>query len=255
MALVLANRKRKRYSASATVLSQYRPHAVSLYRPLTRRRRAGFIPGVDRTGGFYGRYSGRHGEMKFLDVDLDDAVVAAGGVITPTINIIPQNNTESGRIGRKCTLKSIYWSGDITLPEVSGAGSPGPFDNLRIILYQDKQCNGATSTALGILETVTVHAFRNLANSGRFQILMDRLIVMNYLTMGLNSADGVDHAAVKKNFAFYKKCNIPLEFDNSATTGVLTTIRSNNVGVLLVCENGIVGFSSKFRLRFSDENS
>ncbi len=210
-------------------------------------RRAPFRPGVDRTGGFYGRFSGRQGELKFHDVDLDDAVIAQNIQITPSINLIAQGVTESTRVGRKCTVKSINWHYNLMLPNV---GNVGAADVVRVVLYVDKQCNGATATATGIFESDDYQSFRNLANSGRFQVLMDRTHAIGRKSAAGNGTAN-DAPSEEFQYSFYKRCNIPLEFDN--TTGAITEIRSNNIGVALISKSGVEsGFFSKFRLRFSD---
>ncbi len=220
--------------------------ANGMVRPYKKRR---FIPGVDRTGGFYGRYA-RDGELKFHDVDLDDAVIAAGGVVVPSVNLIAQGTTENTRVGRKCTIKGFYWKGTLTLPEIDAVATPPTPDLLRIILYQDKQCNGATATTTGVLETADIDSFRNLANSGRFNILWDHEWALNYNTLASDTDAVVSAGKVNRRFSYYKKLNMPLEFDN--ITGAITEIRSNNIGVILVSNNGTSGINSKVRLRFSD---
>ncbi len=223
------------------------------YRPYKTpyKRRKEFTPGVDRTGGFYGRYSGRDSELKFHDVDLDDAVVAAGGAITETINIIGQGVTESTRVGRKCTIKSVNWKFRVSLPEVDAQGTPTSGDTIRVILYIDKQANGAAAAITDVLESADWQSFRNLSNSGRFNVLMDKTYDVNYLTLASDGAGVVSSANVNREKSFYKKCNIPIEFNS--TTGAMGEIRSNNLGVLLISAAGVGGLVSKFRLRFSDQ--
>ncbi len=246
--------KRKYASSDALKLALYRPYA----RPKTvyKKRRTGsssFIPGVDRTGGYYGRYSGRDGELKFHDVDLDDAVVAIGGNVTPTINIIAQGVTESTRVGRKCTIKSMNWNWIIRLPESDAQATPAGGDSIRIIVYLDKQCNGAAASATDLLETDDFQSYRNLANSGRFVFLMDKMITLNYQGMASDGAGVVSQANFAKTGVFFKKCDIPIEYDNSASDGTLATIRTNNLGVMIVGLSGTMTFFSKIRLRFSDK--
>ncbi len=209
-----------------------------------------FVPGADRVGGYYGRYSGKGGELKFFDVVLDDAVISAAGTITDSINKIAQGVTEKTRVGRKCNIRRIDWNYKISLPETDAVATPGGVATVRVILYQDKQCNGATASVTGILESDDFQAFYNLAEQGRFQILMDKIHTINYLSLASDGAGVVSQTAVNKNFKFGKSCNIPLEFDN--TTGAITEIRSNNLGVLLVSDTGVAKFDSIFRLRFSD---
>lgn len=243
----MASRKRSRsdYSKAAQALVAYRP----LPRPPLKRRKA-FIPGRDRRSGYYGRFAGGGGELKFHDVDLDDAVIASAGTVTPSINLIPQGVTEVQRIGRKCVIRQIHWKYQVSLPQQDAGATPGSGETVRIILFVDKQCNGATATVANILESANFQSFRNLANSGRFNILLDKSMNMNYLTMASDGVGFVSHARQVRDGTFNKKCNIPIEFDN--TTGAITEIRSNNLGVLLISSPGFTTFDSKIRLRFSD---
>jgi len=218
-----------------------------------------FIKGVDRTGGYYGRfgtplrgrYSGMGGELKFHDVSLDDTAVPATGALTDSINLIAQGVTESTRVGRKCTIKSVYWKYTVHLPIRDAVATPDAGDCLRTIIYLDKQANGATAAITDVLETADIHGFRNLANQGRFEIVLDKLHNINYAGLASDGAGVVSQAQVINEYKFYKKCNIPLEF--SSTTGVIGEIKSNNLGVLLISTKGNTGLAtSGFRLRFSD---
>ncbi len=243
--------KRKRDS----FYRQVAPGAVVVAAPRKRRRKSPFVPGRDRVGGYYGRFSGANAELKFHDIDVNDAVVAAGAVVqnTGSINLIAQGVTESERIGRKCTIRSINWKYRLILPELNNVATPGPSEEVRVILYLDKQANGATmaATGLDLLETADIHSFRNLANSGRFQVLYDKLHVLNFQGPGGDSGGNFDLAEVVREYNFYKKCSFPLEF--SGTTGAITEIRSNNLGVMTVGVSGVAKMDGQFRLRFSDQ--
>ncbi len=194
-------------------------------------------------------------ELKFHDVALDDAVIAAAGTITDTINIIPQDNTAITRNGRKVVVKNINWRYRISLPEVDAVATPGPGEDVRVMLYLDKQCNGAgalVSTNAGILATVDYQSFNNLSNKNRFKILYDKVHTLVYRSLASGDASQFSSAGNRLNRAVYLKCNIPLEFDSSAATGAIATIRSNNLGVLLISSSGVAGFQSNFRLRYTD---
>ncbi len=228
-----------------------------------RGRYAGFY----RKSGYFGRFSpsvrGDQGpELKFYDLDVDDAIIAATGTIqTPTnpgpaaaqasLNGIKQGTGENERIGRKCTIRNIAWRWQCFLPEQDSVTVVENNDLCRLIVYLDKQCNGAAATVTGILESADYQSFNNLANKSRFRVLHDKQVVMNYLAM---AGDGTTHdtSAVFRCGTWFKKCNIPLEFDDSSTDGSLTSIRSNNVGMLFISANGTMGIASKVRLRFSD---
>ena len=205
--------------------------------------------GYGRTSGYYGRFppTGRGMELKFFDLDLNDAVIATGGGVTDSINKIAQGTTEITRIGRKCTIRSINWRFRVTLPSATSSGAG--LETTRVIMYLDKQCNGATASATDILESADFQSFNNLANKTRFRTLMDRTYD---LVSAAGGGDGTteDYVGDVIQDTFFKKCNIPIEFD--ATAGAITEIRSNNIGVLLISAGGIGGFDSKLRLRFSD---
>lgn len=221
---------------------------VAVRRPAKRRRT--FVSGRDRVGGFYGRFSGQRAELKFHDVALDVNPISSVGGVTATINIIAQGVTESQRVGRKCTIRSIHWKYQLDLPEIDAAATPAAGESFRVILFLDKQCNGATAAVLDILEIAELQGFRNLANQGRFTILMDKIHNVNYQTMASDGAGVVSMAETINNYTMYKRCNIPIEF--SGTTGAIGEIRSNNLGVLLVGVKNTGQFFSSFRLRFSD---
>ncbi len=214
----------------------------------TRAYRGRFAKGYDRTGGFYGRFQ-QNGELKFFDLDLDDAVVVSTGAITDSINLIPQGVTEKTRVGRKCTIKSIAWDYEVLLPEKVAQATPPAPEYTRIIMYLDRQANGATATVATILASADYQSFNNLANSSRYRTLYDKRVVMNY-TAGIGITASQDYPQQIRKGYFYKRCNIPLEF--SSTTGAIAEIRSNNIGVLLITRGGLGGFASKIRLRFSD---
>ncbi len=235
-------------------LNGYKGTLVRGARRAKKRKIMRFRRGYDRTGGYYGRYNTRGrrsykgGELKFHDLDTVDAVVAATGSIdVPSCNLIAQGTTESTRIGRKCTIRKILWKFDCKLP--ASTSSTATSDVLQVILYLDKQANGVTAAVLDILETAAVNEFRNLSNSGRFRILMNR----HYsLTAPSGGGDGTteDYGEYVIHDEYYKECNIPLEF--SGITGAITELRSNNIGILLISKDGTANFNGKMRVRFSD---
>ena len=209
-------------------------------RPLKRRK--AMVPRQP-----YGRSPG---ELKFFDRDLDVAPILTAGSITDSINKIAQGVTEVTRVGRKCTITGVNWHFLIWLPEQNAVATPLAGDSVRIILYVDKQTNGATAAVTDLLESADWRSFRNLANVSRFNVLMDKTTSVNYMTLASDGADVVSSAQVNEHGEFYKKCSVPIEFDAGA--GAITEIRSNNIGVLIISSNGTANFSSKLRVRFSD---
>ncbi len=218
-----------------------------------RRGTRGYIPsyakGYLRKGGYYRGRTGTTDEKKFHDVDVDDAVISATGTIiaNSSLNLIAQGTTESERIGRKCTIKNINFRYTVFLPAVADAVPTN--DIVRIIVYLDQQCNGATIGVTDLLESANWQSFLKLENVGRFRVLHDRQTVLNQTCGAGGSTAANDFPEVAKNVSFYKECNIPIEF--SATTGALTEIRSNNIGVLTISKKGVATLDGKVRLRFT----
>lgn len=214
-----------------------------------RGRVSNYQRGYLRTAGYYGRYQGSGGESKFFDTTVAQTVIpATGNFMSSSLNLIPQGVTESTRIGRKCIVTSIHIRGRFVLPE--NVAPTLTTDIIRVIVYKDKQANGATvGNVSDILENPDIHQFRNLANTQRFQILLDEQVPMS-ATAGAFDGSAEQFAVTSIPFTFNKRCNIPLEF--SATTGAITEIRSNNIGVLTITESGLIIMQYTARVRFSE---
>ncbi len=198
----------------------------------------------------YGRAAGHEGEWKFHDVTTSFSPVASSGTLKNSLNLIAQGITKSTRNGRKCTIKSIWCRFNYQLPEKDAVADPAPSDSLRVILYLDKQANGATAAVTDLLETAAFTSFRNLSNQNRFTFMVDRIFNLNYGTLASDGAGVVSSAREIHSGQFYKKCNIPLEFSDVA--GAITEIRSNNFGLLTITESGVMIWVAQWRLRFSD---
>lgn len=220
-----------------------------------RRRVVRGGQGFQRVGGYYGRYAptlrGRMahslGELKFFDTIRAQQSSATAGVIhNSSLVLIPQGVTESTRVGRKCTLKKLSLKGQISMGSITTIGDTE--NQVRFIIYLDKQCNGATAAVTDILESASVNSFRNLANSGRFQVLKD----FKHVLMPRSCFAGASVPTVVK-ISCNLNLNLPIEY--SSTTGALTEIRSNNIGILSVCDSalGLPSVAYTVRARFGDQ--
>ncbi len=220
-----------------------------------KRKRTMVVPGRTRSTGFFGRFAAPGGELKFLDTAIGDTSLTTSGVIlnSGSINVIPQDVTESSRVGRKCLVKGIYIKAKL---RCSVTATSSEATNLyRIVVYQDKQCNGATATVAQLLQTADILSFRNLENTNRFKFWYDKTRSwaaqagagngttntfaesMKYISINLPMPEGV-----------------PLEYDNTASTGAIATIRSNNFGIMVICQDSDIAgvIQLQVRVRFSD---
>ncbi len=222
------------------------------------RRQKGFV----QTSGYFGRYrsvsnplafqKNSSKELKFKDTQQTTTVIGnTFQTLQTTINDIAQNTSETGRIGRNIVLKKIMFKGELNL--ISQSGVDAVFDSndhVRLILYLDKQTNGAVASIADILETTGVgsqNSFRNLANSKRFVILYDKK-----WTLHANISEGVgatfQSSSLTLPVEFFMNVNLPIEFDS--TTGSISEMQSNNIGFIAVSEFGKTNITGFFRIRY-----
>lgn len=219
--------------------------------------------GATRKTGYYGRYNkpieayhaGEERELKFFDIDMDDAVVSQAGTVLggggqASINTIVQGVGESQRVGRKAIIKKIAWRWNCILESETGGSGAQSSETFRVIMFLDRQCNGTPATTAQILESDNWQAYNSLVNKGRFTILYDKIVDFTPMSGAGNGTEN-DFPEVSMSGEFYKSCNIPIEFDGQ--TGQITEIRSNNMAILLLSRAGnLLTFTSKVRLRFYD---
>lgn len=179
-------------------------------------------------------------EVKFFDTLLAAAAIDSTAENLSNIALVPQNATESGRIGRKIVVKGINIKGFLTWG-VNQANSVFVEQYVRLVLVWDKQANGASATYTDVYDAATVTSLRNLENGPRFKILKDWVFVP---TQPLQST--TDNWATVANSVANTPCmpfdyninnlNIPMEF--SSTTGAIGEIKTNNFFLLAMSNAG-----------------
>lgn len=220
------------------------------YRKTGNVKIPGVIPGYTRRVGSYGKYVAGRGELKFWDIDIDEAnIPEAGSVIQGSCNKIPQGTGESERIGRKCTIKKITWKVELARGLANQTADTPAGDAVRLILYVDKQTNGDPATVGQILHDLSYLSHRNLAQETRFRILMDSVYHMNYQG-GAGEAVTKNWPGFTRNFTRNFTVSIPIEYNG--TTGVMDEIKCNNIGILAISASSGTAMASKIRLRFND---
>lgn len=203
-------------------------------RPIRRRRYAR-------------RQSGK--ELKYFDTALSFTFDTTGEVpATGQLLTIAQGVDENQRVGRKCVIKSIQLRGS-TVGVPAAAASFATTVYLYVVL--DKQCNGAAAAVTDVFTSADLSkAFRVLDNQDRF-VILKKLRMRHVSQAGVTTAYNVTNIP----FDFYKKCNIPIEYDNSVTTGAIGSIRSNNIFLIAGADSqsdDLVTLGGNCRVRFSD---
>lgn len=222
----------------------------------TRAPSKKFRKGFDRTVGYYGRFGpkpvfrGRRAttEYKFFDTDGGNAAINQTGTVT-SLNLIEQGAGENQRIGRKCVIKSIHIRGAFSMQ--STTSTTMGHQRVRCMVVLDTQANGQTTSRASIIDGNTggsaIDHWRNLSESNRYKVLMDKTWALNYTAA--TSTDFQEHI---KTWKMNKKCNIPLEF--GFPTAGITGIRSNNIILLQFVDSTAPVVNSQWvaRVRFSD---
>lgn len=187
-------------------------------------------------------------EKKFFDTTKGATTVdVTGTILSPSLNLVPQGVTESTRVGRTMYIKNVNVNGDLTVP--GGTTNAQVIDRVKLYIFLDTQCNGAAATVTDILETAAINSYRNLAQEKRFVILKKLKLAINQVGGAYNGVNDEWSGAIYP-WAWAGSYYIPIEFNS--TTGAITEIRSNNVGVMAISKNGNCSLAYTARIRYTD---
>lgn len=190
-------------------------------------------------------------EIKFYDetnLNANQPASAGGKIWSNSLINIPEGTGQSERIGRKINVVGVGMTMEFVLP-VTTFGVEAT-DNMRVILYLDKQANGAVPIPADILTiSVAVGSYRNLANVDRFRILYDKIHSINS-GAGTGTTDTLEYAARSFFRKAWVKANIPVLY--SGLGGGTVDIKSNNLGILVVSSNVKCLLTIHSRVRYID---
>lgn len=278
--------KRSRESSvSSSVLKKLKADPV--VRALTKKVKA--KRSSSRSTGVYGRYQGTGKERKYFNVSLNnykldqtaevvtsdgaganltgwpESGIAANAFAITHFGNIPQGVAGCQRIGRKVVIKSIQGKAAITYGQTVNWNNSKQWTSVRIVLVQDMQANGAVPPVVTDVAsnpavfqnvqsaTTLVNALPNLYTKGRYRILYDKTITFN--PVGSYNPAAYSCPYQTKNISFFKRCNIPIEYDTSDLNGNIGSIRMNAITMLAGCDNSddVVTVSGNFRVRYEDD--
>ncbi len=236
-----------------------------------RKRRRFFRPGRDRRSiGFFGRFNKRRKlykqERKFHDVFISDSSLTAAAQFLVTSSTGPstasstligigQGVTEQKRLGRKCTILKIQARLNFEFLVVASADMTAArqaHETVRIICYIDTQCNGIAAQAAQVLTSDLYNRFRQLSSGRRFRTIYDKMITFNTTAVAAGDGAANDSEVVIRDYQINFSKNLYLPIEYSATTGALTEIRTNNIGLLVWTKHGarMAIIDSVIRIRF-----
>jgi len=209
--------------------------------------RRAMIPGITRTSMAYRRSLPGSLETKWNDSTFSQTTSATGALVsfTGAVNgtslcLIPQGTTDNTRIGQKINLKRIRikFNAILTANTVTG-------ERIRIILWKDKQANGAAPAVTDILTNADIDSFINMDNTERFEIIKDRTFIIQPQSGTAGSAC----LATPFMWRFNHKANTRIDY--SSTAGAITELRSVNYGLLLLGDTAST-VSGRARVTFCD---
>ncbi len=194
-------------------------------------------------------------EQKYHNDTQAAAVVPtqATAIITSVIGGIAQNVSATGRVGTRAFVWNIDIRGAFVLP--AGTAESGG-DIIRCMVVQDKQSNGATPSIAEVLDvtgTEPIYAFRNLENTRRYNILMDKTVSLEYDAAGGNGT-AIETVQIRKLFSFSKhfESGLKVVYDTLDATGADNKIMDNNVWVMVFSRRGAPTVEWESRVRYTD---
>lgn len=206
-----------------------------------------------RTGGFRGM------EKKFLDRE-----IAAVGLnvnwtiqddVNDSLNGMKTGTGESDRIGRVIHIYSLHFQYFFDSLFQKQEVNPLTQLRMRIIVFIDKQCNGAIPVVGDVLELTnasTYLALKNLQFATRFQFLYDRNHTLGRSGMNEGVVDSFASGHVTSNvFSFKKYWKTGLKVTFDGVDEAITSITDKAIHVMAVANTGDCDLTWQSRIRYT----
>ncbi len=164
------------------------------------------------------------GELKILDNSaVATAIPDGAGVIVAELTNSAQGSIDSTRNGNQITLKMLEFQAFIVIASAANSSQ------VRVMLVQDKQTNGAGFAVDDVLESVTnllsLISPKESDNKKRFNLLFDKVFVLN--RPGISSVQ-----SNVRHIKFRKKLNMKIQYNGTGTT--IAALRSNSLALLVI---------------------
>jgi len=255
----MANTKRR--AANYVARFSRPPKRYRRMAPVQNAPRAGYNT-VPRSRGVYAT-----GEMKYFDTEATALTIAgstnwtgteyAPNVGTPNTFFAPTTGSAiNQRIGRKVKVYKIRVHGNLYSAEQTNQTTADIATNVRILLVQDCQTNGAQAQGEDIMAAATTgsalnqfNAFQSLASLGRFKVLKDKIFTFGPPTITYDGTN-LEQFGQVKSFKFDVKFRNPVEVNFNATNGgTISDIVDNSWCIYATVSTGAVATSLYYSAR------
>lgn len=209
-------------------------------------------------------------EMKWVDKSVQSAALngtlamsrvdpgqnAGGTAEKGCLNGLNTGSGKSERDGRQVIFRGIHVRGTIEWVQQASAASPASSNPVRIIIFKDMFTNGVQTTSAEFMEDTVpdFETFRNLNNSTRYRVLMDKVFHPT-TSRGLDDMTGV--WAFNGAFATFeynnRNLNMPCTYRAEGGNEQVSDIADNSLHIIAWTKGndaGPVNLSYKCRLRF-----
>jgi len=191
------------------------------------------------------------GEMKYFDTELSGGAIPSIAAWTGTEFDPATFNTLcvpvvgaaiNQRIGKAIKVMKIKVNGVITVASQVDAAVADGGCKIRMILYQDKQTNAAQAQGEQVMTPSTSatnapNVFQNIDNFGRFQVLKDKIFIMENPNATFDGTN-IEQFGLAKHFKFSVKFREPVQVRFNATNGgSVADIVDNSFHIIANCSN------------------
>lgn len=182
-------------------------------------------------------------EVKFFDSTFAALNVPLAGSAIQSPNLVGQGSTDSTRQGRQFRIIYFGLKGVVYLENSATVGNGA--DLVRLIVYLDKQANGALAGVTDVLTTTSIFSFYNPRNVDRFEILDDCVYSLTSPAFDATTGSVPTYKNVIKNY------NLSVDVE-AAATGVIASFKSNNIGFFWISFAGFAFAECQTEIQFLD---
>lgn len=212
-------------------------------------------------------------ERKYFDTTLANTAIPASADWTATEFdlVLPANTFNlcspgpgtaiNQRVGRKILVHAIKIRGVLNFTIVTAQTQVPASPTIRLVVFQDKQTNGAQAQGEQIMAAPgtaaaqnAISSYQNLANFGRFQVLKDKVYRFND-GVAVNNASATtvsaDYGSIPFKFNINFRKPVVVHF-NATGTALVADIVDNSFHIIANADTAGSGISYEARAVYTD---